>query len=306
MREGTRRRAGTLLSSAALAFACRSEIDDAPVLRDSVTSRALLDHSELGSGSFASSACYPCAERSCAGEDEACRFDPGCTVYRDCLLSCPGRGETLDPGCVEDCNVADNSTSERLSTELRECLTSVDCATCLGDGGVAKSAPLDTRPECSPEDPNPNECKDCGWARCCDYRLACEETEQCWPFQECLVECDGPLAECVPRCEQDLPEGKRPFLQMLECHGQLCTAQCNGPAPCIECIGRECNTLALACIADAECWTMMECMAVSCGGATDYARCEEECAAATTLDGAASYREWTDCWLGRCSVECSQ
>jgi hypothetical protein len=290
-----------------LSFGCQSQVDSNPVLSERVSTRALLDQVEPGSGSFADGDCYPCAERICAGPDAACRADPGCAVYRDCLLACPQLDDgSLDPSCADECEVVNNSTSERSSQALRRCLVGVDCQECLGDGGTAAPAPGDTRPECAPSDDNATECSTCLWAQCCDYEIACHATDQCFPFRDCVVDCGGVNAACIDQCGQEYPEGQRPLLQMIECAQEVCLSECaDATNACSVCAARECGSIALACIADAECWAMMSCFQYDCVDSADPAKCQDDCARQTTPAGVDGFFQWLDCIQGRCLEECS-
>jgi hypothetical protein len=301
------------LCATALLLSCRTEVDSAPHLRGSISTRALLDALDPDEGSFVNDECYPCAAATCASEANECLSDPGCSVYHDCLLACPrGDDSALNARCAAECAVASNSTTELFARRLRGCFNQVNCALCLGDGGVTEPTTND-RPECAPRIENPDECNRCLWAECCDYTKACVDDESCISYRDCVLECPSRSAapaesmECEDACDVANPGGRDPLNRAGSCGTTLCATECNGRADaCLDCLEANCGQLSLECMADAECWAMMGCVNQYCGRAADYSRCESDCAAQAPVSGVNQFEQWTECTVGRCLEECSQ
>ena len=196
-----------------------------------------------GTTSFGASTCAACAEGHCVEEVAACRADPGCATYLDCVLGCPldAAGQSVDLGCAGACPPGDTADSQAAAADVFSCMiggAGASCLECGGSGTDENGVPIENCPES--DDPNP--CYVCEDEACCIEWDACLNGP-CSDYFACVDECYdtmGVWAPCMEQCGAENPEGQAQDAQLHACTGYWC-AGCGVSNPCDKCLDETCR-----------------------------------------------------------------
>lgn len=137
---------------------------------------------------------------------------------------------------------------------------------------------------------------------CSDSYCACLASTECSALWQCVLACDMGDADCIDGCELSNADGYAELLQMLDCFGQQCSAQCGGLMPygvCAECFLDACDVSLEACVGDGDCNEYLDCV-FGCMTPGCYAACYLALPDTTLADAFGA------CIQTSCSMECGQ
>lgn len=256
---------------------------------------------------WSQNACHGCFADRCSAELSACRTDPTCAVFAECVTECPAEANGAPSSrCVQACPGASGAS------DMLACLSSAQAACTECGGSVADSgaqdgggcAPELLCQECGPS-AETNPCWKCQDERCCDSDQACKDDPGCFSYFKCLQGCSGSRAECVAECDASV--GAEHFVKyqrkatciMTHC---LEPTECGNEAvdPCVGCVLEKCPSEHAACETNDACARMSLCF-FNCADDSCRNACFSQFSAGRALFNAES-----DCTLGRCEDLCSE
>ena len=141
-------------------------------------------------------------------------------------------------------------------------------------------------------------CTECA-ADGCPAFCACLDTPACTAMLQCYTACDESDPGCVDACELENAAGYADFLEMVDCLGTGCGAECGTAplGPCLGCWTGECEAELEACVGEEGCNELLDCIF-----ACQDQSCVQACYAAapdTTLAD-----ELFTCTGSACAEEC--
>jgi hypothetical protein len=152
-----------------------------------------------------------------------------------------------------------------------------------------------------------DECSVCQDEKCCKEDDACQKDARCVAFYtECIPTCtnvDGkPFAECIVECDAAYPAGHVGFAPLQACVAYECTSECGGTPTngCSACLTDICSGEDRACLANADCNTLRQCITLCNRSLT----CAEACRSQETPRANAELDAFLRCGEENCATEC--
>jgi hypothetical protein len=177
---------------------------------------------------YAQSNCNTCVTSACSTEIDACRGDPGCAAYLDCLGQCPiTQLGDADETCTSKCPQGDSTETSKLIADVTICRRQGSGGDCTECGDPGKQWRGSTQQVCPPHDPAPTPCRECYWDKCCDTWNACYDgsNPDCDALATCYGGCttQGMIESCASACFAAHPNSVPTLLSQLSC----AVAQCD-------------------------------------------------------------------------------
>jgi hypothetical protein len=295
------------------AIGCVSAAFVAGVLLASCDDSETKRPSGSGAETFAQTSCSDCFLRTCAEPVDACRSDPGCAAYLDCLGACPVDEEGfIDPDCDVACSPTTSSEATRAQAEVVKCRTQDAAAACLecapaGPVLIGGQAQL-----CEPRDDEPfSPCSPCYWENCCDTWDACfgeGADPDCDALASCVALCvDAPLEPCVDACFAAHPASVETLLAQNGCAMEFCAKDqidCNADkrSECDVCLFDTCGPMWVDLMSNPDGFLLFACLG-DCGAVDGGVTCVEACFDAHPGAEYAGYL-WAECVAFNCESSC--
>lgn len=202
---------------------------------------------------YGQSECFTCVRAECEAELDACRAEPGCTAYLDCVAACATNDlGDADNECDEACAAATPEEAQRVTATVVSCRhdgPGVECDACglpQGKRDVPESQMCEARPN------PPTPCRACFWEKCCDTWDQCygpNGNPECDAIVTCLIDagCESPeLESCSETCFEAHPTGVDDYIAQLTCANLHCapeisTCDATQRDACSTCIFSECG-----------------------------------------------------------------
>ncbi|MFO0586028.1 MAG: hypothetical protein U0441_00745 [Polyangiaceae bacterium] len=146
-------------------------------------------------------------------------------------------------------------------------------------------------------------CTECLSTGCADTYCACYDEVHCFGYLQCLGTCMMGDAACAQNCATVHEPGISVAILVADCAATTCDADCEfGKAlnDCQKCLYTACAPEMNACIADAECLSLVQCLQAC--PAVDPA-CSQDCVSAHP-DGLAKAQAAGDCRKSQCPEAC--
>lgn len=146
-------------------------------------------------------------------------------------------------------------------------------------------------------------CTECLSTGCAATYCACYDEAHCFGYLQCLGTCMMGDAACAQSCATVHEPGISVAILVADCASTTCDADCQfGKAlnDCQKCLYTACATEMNACIADAECLSLVQCLQAC--PAADPA-CVQACVTAHP-DGVAKAQAAGDCRKSECAGTC--
>lgn len=264
------------------------------------------------------SPCGTCVAKTCSGTRQACAAEPSCATYLACADACPSIATgDVDPTCEGACARPRDPAGARALDAFTACRTTGDgarCAACGPQKSLYRS-PLLNQVCTAPPPPRPafnicpgdfpeviGKCFDCSWERCCQTRIACQDSADCSQYRACLGQCGDPN-EVNERCGQQYPAGLEPVAPFFACMQIRCLDECSNPGtvldPCVACVFRRCADEQATLASTNEGVQLRKCYA-KCNGVST---CTDACDAKHPSAQKASIELFL-CVDARCSFDC--
>ncbi len=144
--------------------------------------------------------CFVCEDENCCESYLACKDDPVCDAFGQCMKSCTAVGGYAE--CVEMCDGMHQGGLDKYLERLA--CVSVRCETECAEGG--------------------NPCTRCVNRHCANAYVACEANEACARITLCIEKCtDG---QCHEDCRNRFPGGLDDFDVLADCSLVSCVDEC--------------------------------------------------------------------------------
>jgi hypothetical protein len=158
-----------------------------------------------------------------------------------------------------------------------------------GSGGAACSAFADP-------------CASCAFDQCPAEYCTCFASSECISLTFCAQACAGPdFGTCLGDCFQKSPTAPADFLLVADCAATQCAASCADATtltPCEKCAAQKCEPDFDTCLANPECWKIIQCVR-NCTTSSCKMACPSQFPGGEA-DSATLYA----CTGAQCSAEC--
>ncbi len=167
----------------------------------------------------ADNACNRCIDNSCCNARAACKGDPNCVAFVDCLGNCLS-GVPDDAG-VHDSGVPDAGGNQHLLNY--EC--DLYCSSAI-PGALTNYAPfqLCVFVDCSSACGESTACSDCTTQSCVSQWIASNATPEGYLLGDCAAACDATDTACVTACMNEYPSAVAALTALTNCGMTDCPA----------------------------------------------------------------------------------
>jgi hypothetical protein len=120
-------------------------------------------------------------------------------------------------------------------------------------------------------------CTECESASCADVWCGCVNNPECLGAYACWNDCMPGDMDCAQQCYVDHEAGLSAALLVSDCAATTCQDDCGwgqDVPPCTECLYKNCADATNACIVDAECIPLSQCLN---GCAPSSIQCQQQC-----------------------------
>jgi hypothetical protein len=249
--------------------------------------------------SYGASACASCLRDACAEPLDACKGEPDCTAWLECVDGCPVDPEGgVDASCEASCGDAPPVAGAAVQAALEGCQerAAADCTDC-GSGGAGPGSTLPVlNQHCQPSSAD-DRCERCLADECCVSESVCVLSDECAQVHSCINDC-GP-ASCWKACFDANPKGAKEVLERFVCLFAFCaTAEAcfDENDPDLDCDNAHCMESRSLCWLDPDCYFLTVCMS-ECD---EDAECEEACRAQVDFDVEQAFDTWATCFFVSC------
>lgn len=121
-----------------------------------------------------------------------------------------------------------------------------------------------------------NTCGDCLFEQCQNAYCDCANEPECFLLIGCIQACPPNMPDCVSGCYLTHSKGFSEFTIASSCSGTLCAPSCPGSGqvkPCDLCLAQQCETQFETCLANTQCFPLIQCRQNCMGNTT----CEQQC-----------------------------
>ena len=164
-----------------------------------------------------------------------------------------------------------------------------------GGGGMGGSAPACVKPG--------ETCADCLFDQCQLAYCDCTGESACTNIIACIQGCSPMMPDCASGCYATFAAGFAEFTIVSSCVATLCAPSCPGSdqvKPCDLCLAQKCETQFETCLANTQCFPLIDCRK-NCGG---NMMCEKQCDM-TYPTGAPIVQELFTCATMDCGNSCN-
>lgn len=146
-------------------------------------------------------------------------------------------------------------------------------------------------------------CTECQSESCSAVWCGCVENPECLAAFDCWGDCAPSDMACNQACTQAHPSGIAAALLVSDCAASTCQDSCGwgtDVAPCAECLYASCAEATNACIADAECVPLNQCLGMC---SPSNIQCQQQCYE-DHGDGVDTLQALIDCSAMSCQAAC--
>ncbi|HVY49125.1 MAG TPA: hypothetical protein VHB21_24715 [Minicystis sp.] len=262
------------------------------------------------SSGFGSSACGTCAVDACKTYVDACKSDPQCPAYLDCLLACPPAkdGPNVDPACAAQCDTGTSSESKRAAADVLACITVGDGATQCAPCGSQIVVTANRMPETCPASTEPDACNKCEAEQCCNELDPCTSSPSaCADYVDCYTTCaqgGGTEGACLSQCAASNASGEAQFASLFACNQYWCES-CKSIDACAQCGHATCKGQTNALMSDPQGFLLYFCFSDCLQAGGTVTGCENTCFA-DHMQQRDLFDAYEECVLVGCKDACSQ
>jgi hypothetical protein len=120
-------------------------------------------------------------------------------------------------------------------------------------------------------------CGDCLFDQCNIAYCECTDEKACTSLITCIEACSPMMPDCASGCSATYSTGFAEFTIASSCAGTLCAPSCPGSdpvKPCDLCLAQKCEPQLEACLANIECFQLIDCYMPCMGNMM----CQQQCA----------------------------